>query len=29
MSLRIITVGKTKESYLKDGIKEYIKRITP
>ena len=27
MKFRIITVGKLKEKYLKDGIAEYLKRL--
>lgn len=27
--IKIISVGKLKEKYLKDGINEYIKRLTP
>ena len=29
MKIRIITIGKIKENYLKEGIKEYIARISP
>lgn len=29
MSLKIIAVGKVKDSYLREGINEYIKRINP
>ena len=27
MKIKLITVGKLKEKYLKDGIAEYIKRL--
>lgn len=29
MKISILTVGKLKEKYLTDGIKEYLKRMTP
>ncbi|MFC7319851.1 23S rRNA (pseudouridine(1915)-N(3))-methyltransferase RlmH [Halobacillus campisalis] len=29
MKITIVTVGKLKEKYLKQGIEEYIKRLTP
>lgn len=29
MKIRIIAIGKIKENYLKEGIKEYIARISP
>ncbi|MGI6679715.1 MAG: 23S rRNA (pseudouridine(1915)-N(3))-methyltransferase RlmH [Dehalobacterium sp.] len=29
MQIKIITVGKLKEKYLKEGIQEYLKRLTP
>lgn len=29
MNISIITVGKLKEKYLKQGIEEYLKRLTP
>lgn len=29
MKISIVTVGKIKESYLRDGIAEYLKRLTP
>lgn len=29
MNIQIITVGKLKETYLTDGCKEYLKRLTP
>lgn len=29
MKIRIIAIGKIKENYLKEGIKEYISRISP
>ena len=29
MKIRIIAIGKIKEEYLKNGINEYIKRLTP
>lgn len=29
MNIRIIAVGKVKEKYLTEGIKEYLKRISP
>ena len=29
MKIRIIAIGKIKESYLKEGISEYLKRLTP
>lgn len=29
MKIRVIAIGKIKEQYLKEGIKEYIKRISP
>jgi len=29
MNIRIIAVGKVKEKFLTEGIKEYLKRITP
>ena len=28
MKIKVVTVGKLKEKYLKDGIAEYSKRIT-
>ncbi|WP_176629481.1 23S rRNA (pseudouridine(1915)-N(3))-methyltransferase RlmH, partial [Streptococcus sobrinus] len=27
MKIKLITVGKLKEKYLKDGIQEYVKRL--
>ena len=29
MKIKIYAIGKIKEQYLKDGIKEYVKRISP
>ena len=29
MNIKIIGVGKIKEKYLKEGIKEYLKRLQP
>jgi 23S rRNA (pseudouridine1915-N3)-methyltransferase len=29
MQIRIVAVGKLKESYLTDGVAEYVKRLTP
>ncbi|NMA15248.1 MAG: 23S rRNA (pseudouridine(1915)-N(3))-methyltransferase RlmH, partial [Clostridia bacterium] len=29
MNIRIIAVGKIKEKYLTEGIKEYLKRLSP
>lgn len=29
MNIQIVTVGKIKEKYLKQGIQEYLKRLTP
>ena len=29
MKIRVIAIGKIKENYLKEGIKEYLSRITP
>ena len=29
MEIKLIVVGKIKESYLNDAIKEYLKRIKP
>ena len=28
MKIKVVTVGKLKEKYLKDGIAEYLKRIS-
>ena len=27
MNIKIITVGKLKEKYLRDGVQEYVKRL--
>ena len=29
MKIKIIALGKIKEKYLKDGINEFLKRLTP
>jgi 23S rRNA (pseudouridine1915-N3)-methyltransferase len=29
MEIKIIAVGKIKEKYIEEGIKEYLKRIVP
>ena len=29
MKIKIYTIGKIKEEYLKEGINEYLKRLTP
>ena len=29
MKIKIIAIGKIKENFLKDGIAEFVKRLTP